>query len=82
MSWVEVVLPVKQGLKQLGDTVKVYDEGVEVVLPVKQGLKPQLEIFANIANLVEVVLPVKQGLKLRIRKLRIRKQIMLKWYFQ
>ena len=61
---VEVVLPVKQGLKLTiqSNNYKYYI--VEVVLPVKQGLKPSISCSTNaLCGSVEVVLPVKQGLK-------------------
>jgi phage tail protein X len=38
-SAVEVVLPVKQGLKPSGSLPVLFPVSVEVVLPVKQGLK-------------------------------------------
>jgi len=80
---VEVVLPVKQGLKHCITLLTTSPSiNVEVVLPVKQGLKQKYSYDKSHYSSVEVVLPVKQGLKHAGGNAGMPKVQMLKWYFQ
>ena len=50
---VEVVYPLKQGLKLMKNLIlEYYIEGVEVVYPLKQGLKPDRHIIAFFSRLI------------------------------